>query len=249
MTAGKTEMPAGFEGFDNYLAIMLQRTFIEKWFELMLKEIDADVAKLPQLELIDQLALRAKWMKYTDLIMEAHSSLDKYTTKNGKWDLLIQTFGDQLQLPAHSLPLDVKQRLDWYKQRAASNYERSIKSDVNVHNITSPIEQIFLMEWRLLEVDSKHRVKIRPQHELTLDGRSYRIDFIVDVPDGRQIAIELDGHDFHERTKEQATQDRSRERTIVRHGYIIHRFTGSEVYRNSRKCVEEVIELITSPPR
>jgi very-short-patch-repair endonuclease len=54
---------------------------------------------------------------------------------------------------------------------------------------------------------------------------------------------------FHERTKQQAAQDRARERTIVRHGYIIHRFTGSEVYRNPRKCVEEVIQLITLPAR
>lgn len=63
------------------------------------------------------------------------------------------------------------------------------------------------------------------------------------------IAIELDGPDFHERTKPQAARDRARERTIVRHGYIIHRFTGSEVYRNPRKCVEEVIQLITLPAR
>ena len=63
------------------------------------------------------------------------------------------------------------------------------------------------------------------------------------------IAIELDGHDFHERTKQQAPQDRARERTIFRHGYIIHRFTGFEVYRNPRKCVEEVIQLITLPAR
>ena len=63
------------------------------------------------------------------------------------------------------------------------------------------------------------------------------------------FAIELDGHDFHERTKQQAAQDRARERTIVRHGYIIHPFTGSEVYRNPRKCFEEVIQLITLPAR
>jgi hypothetical protein len=43
-------------------------------------------------------------MKYADLILDGHSSLDKYKTKDGKWDLLIQTFGDQLELPAHSLP-------------------------------------------------------------------------------------------------------------------------------------------------
>jgi very-short-patch-repair endonuclease len=153
-----------------------------------------------------------------------------------------------MQLPAHSLPLDVQQRLDWYKQRAAPKFERSIKSDVNTHNITSPIEQIFLMEWRLLEVDSQHRVKIRPQHELMLDGRNHRIDFIVDVPDGGQIAIELDGHDFTNERKSRR-QMIARERTIVRHGYIIHRFTGSEVHRNPRKCVEEVIQLITLPAR
>jgi len=41
----ETEIPGAFEGFDNDLAIMLQRTFIEKWCELMLKEID-DIAVL-----------------------------------------------------------------------------------------------------------------------------------------------------------------------------------------------------------
>jgi hypothetical protein len=112
--------------------------------------------------------------------MDAYQSLDKYKTETGKWDLLIQTFGDQLQVPAHSLPLDVKQRLDWYKQHAASRYERSVKGDMNVHSIQSPIEQIFLMEWRFLEVDARYGVTLRPKHELTLEGRTLRIDFVVD---------------------------------------------------------------------
>jgi very-short-patch-repair endonuclease len=55
----------------------------------------------------------------------------------------------------------------------------------------------------------------------------------------------LDGHDFHERTKEQAARDRQRERSITKRGYTIIRFTGSEVFYNPRKCVEEVIEIVT----
>jgi very-short-patch-repair endonuclease len=243
------EIPENFEPLDNDEAISLERLFIEKWCGFMLKEIDDDLAKLPGLPLIDQLTLRARWLKYRNLIMDAYQSLDKYKTETGKWDLLIQTFGDQLQVPAHSLPLDVKQRLDWYKQRAASRYERSVKGDMNVHSIQSPIEQIFLMEWRFLEVDARYGVTLRPQHELTLEGRTLRIDFVVDFRDGKKIAIELDGHDFHERTKAQAEKDRARERTIVRHGYIIQRFTGSEIARNPRKCVDEVIDLITQTER
>ena len=82
---------------------------------------------------------------------------------------------------------------------------------------------------------------------LTVNGTTYKIDFVVEAPNGEmKLAIELDGHDFHEKTKEQAARDRQRERTIVKQGYTIFRFTGSEVFRNPRKCVEEVIEMIAS---
>jgi very-short-patch-repair endonuclease len=88
-------------------------------------------------------------------------------------------------------------------------------------------------------------VKIKPQEQAALDGSTYTIDFFVEAPDGRvKVAVELDGHDFHERSPEQAAHDRSRERTITRHGYTVFRFTGSEVFRNPRKCVEEVVALI-----
>lgn len=97
-----------------------------------------------------------------------------------------------------------------------------MKNDVNTHEITSPIEQIFLMEWRFLKVDEQHGVKIRPQSALELDGQTYAIDFMVESLDGKvKLAIELDGHDFHEKTKQQAAHDRARERTIIRHGYTI----------------------------
>jgi 5-methyltetrahydropteroyltriglutamate--homocysteine methyltransferase len=49
--------------------------------------------------------------------------------------------------------------------------------------------------------------------------------------------------------EKQAAHERARERTIVRHGYTIFRFTGSEVVRDPRKCVEEVIAIIAGSPR
>lgn len=60
------------------------------------------------------------------------------------------------------------------------------------------------------------------------------------------IIIECDGHDFHERTKYQAKRDRSRDRSIQAMGFKVLRFTGSEIFRNADKCVEEICDLITN---
>jgi very-short-patch-repair endonuclease len=53
--------------------------------------------------------------------------------------------------------------------------------------------------------------------------------------------VEVDGHDYHERTREQAEHDRSRDRLMTAQGTAVLRFTGSEVWRNSRACAEEVL--------
>jgi very-short-patch-repair endonuclease len=240
------EPPPQFEGLSNHTALQLYRAFVKKWFELILERCDRDIARLPALGDLDQLALRARWEKEIDLLLAAHSSMEKYDSEAGKIELIAQVFGDQFGLPAHSMPADIHQRLDWYKNRVAAQYERALKRDVNQHGITSPIEQIFLMEWRFLRIDERYGLKIRPQDNIEIDGAAYRIDFVVEALSGNiKFAIELDGHDFHERTKEQAARDRQRERSITKHGYTIIRFTGSEVFSNPRKCIEEVIEIVT----
>jgi very-short-patch-repair endonuclease len=55
------------------------------------------------------------------------------------------------------------------------------------------------------------------------------------------LAVECDGHDFHERTKEQAARDRSRGRALQAAGYTVMRFTGSELYRDPIACVLEIV--------
>jgi very-short-patch-repair endonuclease len=75
--------------------------------------------------------------------------------------------------------------------------------------------------------------------------RNYRIDFAVkrtEAP-GKFIFVECDGHDFHERTKEQAERDRSKDREIQQAGIAIFRFTGREIYRDVAQCVGQVLDF------
>lgn len=91
---------------------------------------------------------------------------------------------------------------------------------------------------------------LSPQQNITIEERTYRIDFLLEIQrtnqPARHIAIELDGHDFHERTKEQATKDKSRDRLLARYGYTVLRFTGSEIFNNSREAVKDVLRTATA---
>lgn len=58
----------------------------------------------------------------------------------------------------------------------------------------------------------------------------------------RRLIVECDGHDFHERTKEQAAKDRSRDRWAQANGYDIFRFTGSEIWRDPMGCAGQIVE-------
>jgi very-short-patch-repair endonuclease len=71
----------------------------------------------------------------------------------------------------------------------------------------------------------------------------YRIDLAAHISSGDavlKIAIECDGHDFHERTKQQAARDRRRDRVLQQRGWLVFRFTGSEIFNNGRGCALEV---------
>jgi hypothetical protein len=73
----------------------------------------------------------------------------------------------------------------------------------------------------------------------------YRVDFLLAVQNNTGlksfVAVECDVHDYHERTKEQAARDRSRDRTMQVAGIAVLRFTGSELYSDPMGCATEVI--------
>lgn len=58
-----------------------------------------------------------------------------------------------------------------------------------------------------------------------------------------RIAVELDGHDFHEKTKEQASKDKRRDRNLARLGWTVLRFSGADVYRDPAAVMDEIVML------
>jgi Uncharacterized protein conserved in bacteria len=67
----------------------------------------------------------------------------------------------------------------------------------------------------------------------------YQVDFLA----YEKFIIEIDGHESH-KTKEQRDYDYKRERYFMKQGYIIIRFTGTEVFLEPEKCVDEMLDIV-----
>jgi very-short-patch-repair endonuclease len=80
----------------------------------------------------------------------------------------------------------------------------------------------------------------------------WKVDFLLIEVDGNRhgiVAVELDGHEFHERTKEQAARDRSRDRDLQHCGIPILRFTRAEVYADAIGVVREARGMLADQLR
>jgi len=87
----------------------------------------------------------------------------------------------------------------------------------------------------------EHGIKFSIEHQIKID--KYIADFVI-MADKVKYVIEIDGHDFHEKTKEQVRKDKQRERNLMKLGYKVIRFTGSEVYNTCDKCWLDLFTII-----
>ncbi|MEW6639026.1 MAG: DUF559 domain-containing protein [Pseudomonadota bacterium] len=75
-----------------------------------------------------------------------------------------------------------------------------------------------------------------------------RLDFAIFIPgltgSFPMVAIECDGHQFHERTVEQASKDRKRDRALQKYGIPVLRFTGTDIVRRSVELADEVADFL-----
>lgn len=107
----------------------------------------------------------------------------------------------------------------------------------------SPIESIVCLylrefannDFQPLELD------VVPQSKI----ENYTVDFLVIHEKSKTwIVIECDGHDFHEKTKKQAAHDKKRDRFLVKKGFFLLRYTGSQICENPQEIIDDVSEII-----
>ncbi len=121
----------------------------------------------------------------------------------------------------------------------------------------SPIEKIMCLALQLTSHDFYYGAfGFYTQKNIECNGKKYRADFYVDsllVPKYRcnsdlsenlKVVIECDGHDFHEKTKEQVARNNERDMDLKKEGCEVLHFSGSQIYKDPIKCAKDVWSYI-----
>lgn len=176
---------------------------------------------------------------------------------NEKRRAQMQTLMQQVETPLEQiLPTLANEYAEPFRDAV---FNELLNSD---HACQSPIEVIFAAWWRGIEwmqcglFRSVRAFDLIPQANVTAVGERFRLDFQVRLSDPRRryaaaakahpdlsfplIGVELDGHDFHEKTKEQVTSRNRRDRALQQDGWRIYHISGSELHRNGFEAVQEI---------
>lgn len=247
------------ERLSNRDVLYIVEATVRRWCELTLEDLRRDLNQAESLNEFDLTYLRVYWWQLVDSLLEIRPSkvpvpcttVDEFDEQSA---IIERFFGVSLDSsrPAPVLEADVAKRLAHLKERLGKDFESGVLGTIAAHEITSPIEQIFLIEWRFARIEERFRLQLRPQQPIRTDAGTFLLDYCItaiDNPGSKfSVAIELDGHEFHEKTPEQVRRDKRRERSILRagvpNGLVVFRFSGSEIFRDCKACIKELIEYI-----
>ncbi|MEU4643374.1 DEAD/DEAH box helicase family protein [Micromonospora sp. NPDC023814] len=108
------------------------------------------------------------------------------------------------------------------------------------------LEWAFL-RWVLTPAASQAIVaRLRPQAEVTVDGRTYRLDYEI-RGDELTVAVELDGFTVHG-TRAAFTYDRLRQNDLMATGRAVVRFSYDAIRSGTARCVAQLQALLTRDP-
>lgn len=135
-------------------------------------------------------------------------------------------------------------------------------------DLDSPIEERLLISLLISGLENVGEVRLRSIHTSTSIGsgpeyisiyaqrdiENYRVDFYIEYEDlfyssiykqiKSSLIVECDGHEFHEKTKEQAKKDKRRDRILQTLGHPVFRFTGSEIFNSPFICSNSIIDFL-----
>lgn len=104
----------------------------------------------------------------------------------------------------------------------------------------SPLEKLLLLHLYAYRQDEDFPfVEVAYQYE----EPPFFIDIALITKSNRRVALEADGHDFHEKSTQQVAHDRRRDRALQLRGWYVARFTGSEIHKSITTVMKELIYI------
>ncbi|HAM77894.1 MAG TPA: hypothetical protein DCP61_01730 [Treponema sp.] len=110
----------------------------------------------------------------------------------------------------------------------------------------SPLEQKLLKALARNKINAELQLRINKDNTVSHFPEPVNPDKILTIPDfyveteNKKICIYTDGHTYHERTEYQAVRDRSIDRELQNLGYVVLRYTTSEVNQKLSETVENI---------
>lgn len=147
--------------------------------------------------------------------------------------------------------LEYKEKLLGWSSDSGIAEDDSLEIQESIFVTESPVE-------RLMYVALNHQLNsnyghllfmLEPQKEVECNNKKYRVDFMLTLSDSTimksvSFIIEVDGHDFHEKTKEQVAKDKKRERDLAYKYDGLLRFSGSEIYSDPNYFAAEALVIM-----
>lgn len=129
-------------------------------------------------------------------------------------------------------PIEVYWIMKFISMHALSAYQLILKSEPDNLQLEYPI----MMPPTMGEFIITSQKQIGP----------YRVDFLLEMKSKNErtlsLIIECDGHDYHERTKEQASKDKERDRELKKLGYDVFRYTGRDIHKADFNIESDVMK-------
>jgi hypothetical protein len=118
--------------------------------------------------------------------------------------------------------------------------------------LDSPAEAVFQLWYDALDYTSEteRTFPLIRQVEIPAGGRLCRLDFraLWVTPAKRveftPIVIEIDGHAFHERTREQVTEGHRRDRALQAAGLVVLHYSFDELMHDPRAAAEDALRCV-----
>lgn len=135
--------------------------------------------------------------------------------------------------------------------------DNDIMLDESLLDCESPIEQMLALGFANIGLELTNLfnpfvdiITIEKQKEIICGKSKYRVDFFIPVHYSNRepigFIVECDGHEFHQKTKEQVERDNARMRDLQKAGYEVIRFSGTEIWNRPIKCALEVLRIVLS---